>query len=90
MSYPMTYKGLLGRNHLEGIPFDRDIFGNIISDLRRLEKDQCDDFHLDRYARLAGITTQQVKLILDAFFGDVELPNGKRELHPEIVARGKL
>ena len=89
MGYPMAYKRLLGRSNLEGIPFERDPFGNIVADLRRLEEDQRDDFHLDRYARLAGVTTQQVKLILDAFFGEVELPEGKRELHPEIVARGE-
>ncbi len=89
MGYPMSYKRLIKRHRLDEIPFERDVFGNIISDLRRIEKDQRDAFHLDRYARLAGVTTQQVKLILDAFFGEIELPDGKRELHPEIVARGE-
>lgn len=90
MGYPMTYERIVKKNSLEGIPRDdREISGNIMADLRRLEQDQRDDFHLDRYARLAGVTTEQVKLILDAFFGEVSLPEGKRELHPEIVARGE-
>jgi hypothetical protein len=42
----------------------------VAGDLRRLEKDQRDEAHLARYAKLAGVTPEQVKLILDAFFDE--------------------
>ena len=47
------------RNHLIGL---------ISGDLRRLESDQRDEAHLSAYARIAGITPEQVKAVLDAFF----------------------
>lgn len=41
---------------------------NIRGDLRRLENDQRDERHLAEYARMAGITTEQVRAVLDALF----------------------
>lgn len=40
----------------------------LAGDLRRLEQDQRDEWHLARYAEKAGITPEQVKTVLDAFF----------------------
>jgi len=37
-------------------------------DLRRLEHDQRDEWHLAEYARRAGITPEQARAVLDAFF----------------------
>lgn len=40
----------------------------IAGDLRRLEIDQRDDEHLKFYAATAGVTKEQAKAVLDAFF----------------------
>lgn len=40
----------------------------IAGDLRRLEHDQRDEAHLEAYTRIAGITPEQAKAVLDAFF----------------------
>lgn len=37
-------------------------------DLRRLEHDQRDERHLAEYAKRAGITPEQARAVLDAFF----------------------
>jgi len=73
MSYPMTYQRVIKRNHLRdeftdprwGNATDRQ---NISYDLQRLEVDQRDDEHLRKYAALAGVSVEQVKIILDALF----------------------
>jgi hypothetical protein len=54
----------------------------IKGDLRRLERDQRDDFHLKCYAESCGITVEQAKAVLDKFFeGNVEeyAPNAVKE-----------
>lgn len=40
----------------------------IAGDMRRLEADSRDEAHLARYAEIAGITPEQAKAVLDAFF----------------------
>lgn len=77
MGYPMTYRRFIERNHLKGdydtstmmLPTD---MGLVRGDLRRLEKNQRDEQHLLHYAELAGITPEQVKIVLDAFFGPLD------------------
>jgi hypothetical protein len=73
MGYPMTWFRLVNRNSLHG---DYDgcadcsaSRGCIAGDMRRLEADSRDDAHLRMYATLAGVTPEQAKVILDAFFG---------------------
>lgn len=74
MGYPMTYQRVVSRNGLRGDYTERgqepDGLGAIRGDLRRLECDQRDILHLTAYARYAGITVGQAKLVLDAFLGD--------------------
>lgn len=75
MSYPMSYMRLVKRNGLEGdYGTERPRWGStpnlIAGDLRRLEADQRDEYHLARYAERAGITPEQVKAVLDLFFTD--------------------
>jgi hypothetical protein len=41
---------------------------NAAGDLRRVELDQRDDRHLAAYAAYAGITPEQARRVLDAFF----------------------
>lgn len=74
MGYPMTYPRIVNRNHLQGD------YGNnpgqpekgsldlIRGDLRRLEKDQRDDSHVQAYSKAAGITAEQARRMLDLFF----------------------
>lgn len=69
MGYPMSYDRVVHRNGLcgsyaSGLPERRMIAG----DLRRLEADQLDINHLKRYAYFAGITVDQARLVLTAFF----------------------
>lgn len=40
----------------------------IKGDMRRMEKDQRDEHHLQMYADHAGITVEQAKKVLDLFF----------------------
>jgi hypothetical protein len=40
----------------------------IAGDMRRVEADQRDARHLDEYAKRAGITPEQARAVLDAFF----------------------
>ena len=71
MGHPMNYRRFIDRNHLTG--GYGDMFSDtklIAGDLRRLESDQRDSFHLDLYAKHAGITPEQAKKVLDLFFGD--------------------
>jgi hypothetical protein len=65
----MTYRRVVNRNHLDG-DYDSTEHGLVPGDLRRLERDQRDDHHLTRYAQHAGITKEQAKAVLDAFFED--------------------
>lgn len=77
MGYPMIYARVIDRNNLKGnygnatmaLPTD---LGYLRGDLRRLEKDQRDEIQLRYYADLAGITPEQVKIVLDAFFGPID------------------
>ena len=70
----MTYSRVINRNKLTGDYSSAtkvscpDDDGVISGDLRRLEADQRDDIHLLAYARRAGITPTQAKVVLDAFF----------------------
>jgi hypothetical protein len=74
MGYPMTYGRLVGRNNLRGDyptvtgPNERINIGCIRGDMRRLESDSRDEYHLKRYAEAAGITPEQAKKLLDLFF----------------------
>lgn len=45
----------------------------VAGDLRRLERNSRDPRHLDAYARKTGLTSEQVKAVLDAFF-DSDFP----------------
>ena len=73
----MTYTRLVKRWSLEGVDSDYPpceetdknwLRGNIARDLRRLECDQRDATQLKAYADHAGLTPEQVKCVLDAFF----------------------
>jgi len=70
MGYPMNYRRVVERNYLHGDYDPESSTGLIAGDLRRLESDQRDSFHLDLYAKHAGITPEQAKKVLDLFFGD--------------------
>lgn len=77
MGYPMTYARVVRRNSLDG-GYGRDpgrtytgverVQATIAGDMRRMEANQRDDLHLCHYAIEAGITPEQVKIVLDAFF----------------------
>lgn len=69
MSYPMNYQRVVNRNHLAG-DYDSEytLRSCVAGDLRRLETDQRDEKHLKKYAGYAGVTPEQAKLVLDAFF----------------------
>jgi hypothetical protein len=73
MGYPMSYDRLVHRNHLsgdyEGTPYPDSCSPTLVAgDMRRLEADSRDEQHLKMYAEHAGITVEQVKKVLDAFF----------------------
>ena len=70
MGYPMTYARLVGRNSLNGPGYELagDVKSMIRGDMRRLEADSRDANHLQKYALAAGITVEQAKAVLDAFF----------------------
>lgn len=78
MGYPMTYRRVIERNHLQGGYFKLKegetlagalpVIPCIAGDLRRLEQDQRDEQHLAEYAEASGATVEQVKKILDLFF----------------------
>jgi hypothetical protein len=78
MGYPMTYRRVVERNHLEGDYMQLEKgqtwtgslppISGIRGDLRRLERDQRDEPHLSNYAQKSGATMEQVKIILDMFF----------------------
>ena len=70
MGYPMTYPRVVGRNNLDG-DYENDGpswpgEAAVAGDLRRLESDQRDDTHLALYAKAAGVTPEQARLVLDA------------------------
>lgn len=50
------------------VPHRQPHHSPIAGDMRRVEADQRDAKHLDEYARLAGITPEQVSAVLTAFF----------------------
>lgn len=63
--------GLWGNTPFVGAletPFETTM---IAGDLRRVELDQRDDLHLAAYAAHAGVTVEQAKAVLDAFFDGV-------------------
>jgi len=66
----MTYKRIVARNHLQGGYDEKGEVnaGLIRGDLRRLERDQQDEWHVQRYAELAGVSTGQARIILEQFF----------------------
>jgi hypothetical protein len=75
MGYPMTYGRVVSRNRLSGDynanwqdDREKQALSLIRGDLRRLEKDQRDDQHLELYAKHAGVTPEQAKKVLDKFF----------------------
>lgn len=75
MGYPMTYQRVIMRNRLLGDyghpgqePPMRPELAMLIGDLRRLESDQRDAAHCSAYAKIAGISPDQARSVLDAFF----------------------
>jgi hypothetical protein len=69
----MTYRRIVTRNGLSGdYTYQQDqlehLRGLIAGDLRRLETDQRDARHLSEYAVRAGVTLDQARAVLDAFF----------------------
>jgi len=78
MGYPMDYKRVVTRNMLTGDYADGDYLGElgrlklIAGDLRRLEKDQLDEWHLKAYAEACNVSVDQARAVLEMFFsGDV-------------------
>jgi hypothetical protein len=85
MGYPMTWRRLVGRNGLNGdyncvvgsvTPLGICQHPMIAGDMRRLERDARDAEHLREHARNAGVTPEQAKAVLDAFFQG--FPEGTR------------
>lgn len=82
MGYPMNYRRVVCRNGLQ-----EDYAGQngpvsssaIAGDLRRLEKDQVDENHLELYAKFAGITEEQASMVLHALFHPEVLQNIKKD-----------
>jgi hypothetical protein len=79
MGYPMYWGRLVRRNGLTGgyrepgcQPGEPDYWLGrlrlVAGDMRRVETDQRDERHLAEYARRAGVTTEQARAVLDAFF----------------------
>lgn len=69
MGYPMNYRRVIARNNLQGDydPTQKEL-GLIRGDLRRLERDQVDDYHLEAYSKAVGISKEEVKQVLAIFF----------------------
>lgn len=72
MGYPMTYGRVISRNDLTGNYLPKIWSGVsqslIAGDLRRLERDQRDDYHLKEYAKRTKLTEAQVLHVLDLLF----------------------
>lgn len=72
MGYPMDYSRFVSRNDLlrggYSISGTNSPLDLIRGDLRRMETDQRDKWHLASYAAVAGITSEQAKAVLDSFF----------------------
>lgn len=72
MGWPMTYARVINRNGLTGNYTETpDYMGDkrlIAGDLRRLEQDTLDRWHVSMYAKEAGITEDQVRLLFMLFF----------------------
>ena len=85
MGYPMDYMRVVNRNGLEGdYEYASDgpmqVLNSIAGDLRRLEDDTRDAWHLSLYADFAGVSNKQVKMIFDEFFsGNIEMHIPKRK-----------
>jgi hypothetical protein len=85
MGYPMTYRRVVNRNGLTGdyeheppVPLNTVRKSLVAGDLRRLEKDCRDRWHLDAYAAVTGVPVESVKAVLDAFFDrDAEIENAR-------------
>ena len=69
MGYPMTYPRVIGRNRLFG-DYDGTPNGLLAGDLRRLEKDAIDSDYGHQIAAAAGVTPEDARSVLVAFFGD--------------------
>ena len=80
MGYPMSYPRMVGRGDLGGdYTTDRTVPGlpkvnreMVAGDLRRLENDQRDDRHLAKYALRTGLTSMEVRSVLDLFFAGLD------------------
>lgn len=74
MGYPMSYDRFINRNGLTGDYGskgyeERDRNSNMLSgDLRRLESDNLDEWHLNCYAEACGVSVDQARAILEMFF----------------------
>lgn len=76
MGYPMTWKRVVNRNNLNGdystdnlsLPLSEKIIRMIAGDMRRLEKDNLDEWHLKAYSEACNVSVEQVRAILEMFF----------------------
>lgn len=97
MGYPMTYPRVVMRNGLDGDYANSGVVtGNdgrdaarrmLAGDLRRLELDARDDYHVARFAKLSGVSKPKVRLILDALFtdfGQLQTPWLAKPCWPEV------
>ena len=95
----MSYKRVVGRNFLNngywnGIgptPCGAELARLMISgDMRRLEKDNLDEYHLKCYSEACNVSIEQAKAVLEMFFsGDVtawhNAPKTNAEKYPTIA-----
>ena len=81
MGYPMHWKRLVARNGLGGDYVQRDKYSPstplamIAGDMRRVEHDMQDDIFVPMFAAYAGITEEQIRKVLEAFF-DIHIMTG--------------
>ncbi len=71
MGYPMTWKRVIGRNHLsdyETNGYDSTDEGSLKGDLNRLQQNTLDEAHVKAYAKASGATEEQVQRIFELFF----------------------
>jgi hypothetical protein len=81
MGYPMHWKRLVNRNGLDGdyeVP-DNDKVKHarsmIAGDMRRVEHDMQDGVFTAMFAIYAGITEEQARKVIEAFF-DIDIMSG--------------
>lgn len=80
----MTWPRLVGRNRLLGDYGNTETraAGLIAGDMRRLEQDSRDDRYGVTLASAAGVTPEQARAVLDAFFTDAGIGNWPPDFVP--------